>query len=432
MELERVIVDLDAVVVSLKDPEGAGALEAEWSASHAAVPDGPLDFLEEGFVRRACDEAGLPEEVVEQAVATAAQARASDALCALAWHGHYCVYRAPVSPRGAIAAWPSLAEVLGGKDNLFYLLVLLSGMPELQRRYAEHNVPACVARDTLFDIERWMRVHRAKHGAWGLAPDRLNWLRNHMRGELYQLGRLQFQFGAFAPGFQVFRHRSTGGVVALADAGLHFRADGQIDGAGGVVDPDGGWFSHLEEGDTEVRGFPILPEGVARHEELPLPRAAWDRVLAAGDPVLHLHIPAGSPMDFAACGESLQQALAFFPQHFPEKPFVAFACSSWLLDAQLEQMLPAQSNLVRFLQEMYLLPSRSGGGGTLERVFGASTIDPRTAPRDTTLRRAIADHLLAGGHLRGARCFLFPRDLDWGRQVYRRRQAVALADVGPS
>lgn len=425
-------MDLEVVVASLKGPEGAGALEAEWSASQAALPAGPLPFLQEDFVRSACAEAGLPAEVEEQAVATAAQARASDALRALAWHGHYCVYRAPVSPRAAIAAWPSLAEVFGGKDNLFYLLVLLSGMPELQRRYAEHEVPACVARDTLFDIERWMRVHQAKHGAWGLAPDRLNWLRNHMRGELYQLGRLQFQFGAFAPGFQVFRHRGTGSVIAFADAGLHFRADGQIDGAGGVVDPDGGWFSHLEADETEVRGFPILPQGVARHEALTLPRNAWERVLAAGDPVLHLHIPAGSPMEFAACGESLQQALAFFPRHFPEKPFVAFACSSWLLDSQLEQMLPAESNLVRFLREMYLLPSRSGGGGTLERVFGTSTIDPRTAPRDTTLRRAIADHLLAGGHLRGARCFLFPRDLDWGSQVYRRGQAVALADVSPA
>ncbi|HEV7214604.1 MAG TPA: hypothetical protein VGP33_05720, partial [Chloroflexota bacterium] len=102
-----------------------------------------------------------------------------------------------------------------------------------------------------------------------------------------------------------------------------------------------------------------------------------------------------------------------------------------LLDAQLEQMLPSSSNLVRFLREMYLLPARSSGASTLERVFGTSSIDPRTAPRDTTLRRAIADHLLAGGHLRGARCFLFPRDLDWGGQVYRQRLGATPADLSP-
>lgn len=429
--MERVSVEIEAVVAALQHPEGAAALEAEWAASQAILPAGSLAFLEEQAVRAACREAGLPEDVVEQAVATAATARASEALRAFAWHGHYCVYRAPVAPRAAIAAWPSLAEVFGTKDNLFYLLVLLSGMPELQRRYAEHGVPALVARDTLSDIERWMRVHRAKHGAWGLAPDRLNWLRNHMRGELYQVGRLQFQFGGFAPGFQAFRHRPTGSVIALAEAGLRFRADGQMDGAGGVVDPDGAWLSSLDVDETQVRGYPISPDGVAQHEAVTLRRAIWDLVLSPGDPVLHLHITAGSPMDFTACGESLQQALAFFPQHFPDRPFVAFACSSWLLDAQLEWMLPEQSNLVRFLREVYLLPSRSGPASTLERVFGTTTIDPRIAPRDTTLRRAIADHLLAGGHLRGARCFLFPGDLDWGSQVYRSRLALPLAAQVP-
>jgi hypothetical protein len=423
-------MELGAVLAALNITDGAEALEAEWSASQATLPAGPLPFLEPAFVRGACQDAGLPAEVVELACTTAPRVAASTALRALAWHCHYCVYCAPVSPRAAVAAWPSPAAALGEHETLFYLLILLSGLPDLQRLYQAHGVPSAVARDTLSDIERWLRVHHARHGTWGLAPDRLNWLRNHTRGQLFQLGRLQFQFGAFAPGFSVFRHRRTAHVIALADDGLRFRADGQLDGAGGVLDPESAWVSRLVVSDRAVTGSPITPDGTAQREEVRLARADWERALAPGDPVLHLHIPAGSPMDFDACGRSLQQALEFFPRHFPQHPFVAFACSSWLLDAQLERMLPPRSNLVRFLREMYLLPARSSGAGTLERVFGTPSIDPNTAPRDTSLRRAIADHLLAGGHLRGARCFLFPADLDWGGQVYRRRLAAPPADDG--
>jgi hypothetical protein len=422
-------MDLHAVIAALKITSEAEALEPDWTASLATLPVGPLAFLQPAFVRNAGEAAGLPAEIIDRACATAAKVAATDALRALAWHCHYCVYRAPHYPRAAIAAWPSLSAALGERDTLFYLLILLSGMPELQRLYREHGVPADVARATLFDIERWMHVHHERHGDWGLAPDRINWLRNHMRGELYQVGRLQFQFGAFAPGFPVFRHRRTDHVLALAGDGLRFRADGQLDGAGGVIDPDTAWIAHFDLGESDIRGVPISPFGAAQREEVRLSRADWQPALSPGDPVLHLHIPAGGPMDFDACGQSLQQALEFFSRHFPQQPFVAFACSSWLLDAQLEQMLPPASNLVRFLRETYLLPARSGGAGTLERVFGAASIDPHTAPRDTTLRRAIADHLLAGGHLRGARCFLFPRDLDWGSQVYRQRLIPTPADL---
>ncbi|MGI8914680.1 MAG: acyltransferase domain-containing protein, partial [Chloroflexota bacterium] len=212
MEAEQTGLELHTVLAGLQSAEGADALQTEWAASQATLPAGRLAFLEATFVRSACREAGLPAEVTDLTVATADLVAASKALSALAWHGHYCVYQAPVVPRAAIAAWPSLAA-LGARLDLFYLLVLLSGMPELRRLYQEHGISSAVARDTLLDIDRWLRVHRDRHGRWGLAPDRLNWLRNHMRGELYQLGRLQFQFGVFASGFQVFRQRSTKRVL---------------------------------------------------------------------------------------------------------------------------------------------------------------------------------------------------------------------------
>jgi hypothetical protein len=112
--------------------------------------------------------------------------------------------------------------------------------------------------------------------------------------------------------------------------------------------------------------------------------------------------------------------LRFFPAHFPELPFVAFACNSWLLDAQLENMLAPSSNLVRFLRQMYLVPVPSDEMEALEWVFDAVPADVARAPRCTTLRRAVLDRVSAGGHLCAGGGFLLPEDLEaWGWDVYR-------------
>jgi hypothetical protein len=247
----------------------------------------------------------------------------------------------------------------------------------------------------------------------------VRWLRHHVRGELYQLGRLQFAPAACVLAVRAFRHTGTGAVIALSEDGIRYRADGQCDGAGGVDDPTGAWIARLLIGTDEVIGNPILPTGAALRHQVRLPLADWRQALAPGDPVLDVHIPRGTPLDFAQCGASFHAACAFFPRHFPEESFTAFVCQSWLLDGQLEELLPSSANLVRFQQEMYLVPIPSDGTEALSWVFGDVPNDLQNAPRRTRLERAIVGHLQAGNHLRAGGCFLFPQDLRWGDQVYR-------------
>ena len=144
---------------------------------------------------------------------------------------------------------------------------------------------------------------------------------------------------------------------------------------------------------------------------------------APGDPVLHIHIPGGAPLDHRACGEAFQRAMEFFPRHYPEYRFAAFCCSSWLLNTWLAEVLPADSNLVRFQREFYLTPLEQWPQGMIDRVFDDTPVDPATAPRDTRLRRAIVEALERGEDLRGGGggMFLLPKDLNWGAEVYRRQ-----------
>lgn len=114
------------------------------------------------------------------------------------------------------------------------------------------------------------------------------------------------------------------------------------------------------------------------------------------------HIPETGPLTPAAVHASFAAAREFFPRHFPDLTAEAFHCSSWLLDPQLAQMLPAESNLVRFQRRWTLYGEGTDGpAGDEEAIF--FTFRQRNAelaslPRDTTLQCALLDRIEAGGH----------------------------------
>ena len=351
-------------------------------------------------MREACHDASLPPDVTAALRREAARAAADASLRDLATARRAALYETEPAPLAEVRAWPQLATAERPEADLLNLLVALSELPRMRAFYTAHAIPEEVYRQTLTDPLRWMEHYRERSewGAWGLSPRYLPWLRHHFRGEIFQLGRLQFEPGRASLGAVFYRHATDRRVIA-------FTQDG--------------W----EESSGTAAGTPISPQGRVADETLRLPLAEWERVLAPGDPVLNIHMPAGSPMDFDACGESFARALEFFPRHLPERSFVAFACSSWLLDPQLDGPMPPTSNIVRFQRQVYLLPSTSNGRSTIERVFGTEQIDVATAPRDTTLRRAVLGLIEAGGGPGSGKCALFPEELrrgGWGAEPYRR------------
>lgn len=410
------------VVSALRlDDDDQQTLSQEWDASQATWTGDEPFFLQPAYLAQACRLAALPEEAVRLSVAAAKTVAKKPALSALVWHFAHCLGSKDY-PRSAIAKWPSLDHVASEvRSEQYYLLAVLAALDRARDLYRQRRIPEDVVLANWADVDRWAAVYHDRHGTWGLTLGNLNWLTNHLRCEIFQLGRLQFQFNTFRCQVRAYRHRRSGTVLALSEEGLSYRSDGQRNGAGGVTETVGVWESKLELTDDAVVGHPILPIGRAVAEVHRLSRDEWEQILAPGDPVLQLHIPAGSRLGFEECGDSFRRSLAFFSRYFPEFKFVAWAGDSWLLDPQLEELLGPEANLVRFLREFYLLPIKSDGRDVLRRVFGDVPDDLTRAPRDTTLRRALIDHLLAGGRWRGAAAFIMCQDLDWGKQVYRRQ-----------
>jgi hypothetical protein len=87
--------------------------------------------------------------------------------------------------------FPVLPREFGEIRRYFYFFVLLAVRPYTLDFHRSIGIPEEVSRRTLVDIGRKMSVHRKNYGKGGI--DTPSWLTHHMRGQLYQLGRLQFE-----------------------------------------------------------------------------------------------------------------------------------------------------------------------------------------------------------------------------------------------
>jgi hypothetical protein len=411
------------VITPLELDEDLEELEIEWDDITATLPEDGVFFLRPDFIHQACQDCGFPEEVEQTAQAVAEHIAASPSLRELAWYLHACVFRAKNRGWQRLDLSAALEKGLPGRARMFYVLLVFSGLPAMKELHRQRGIPESVTQETLADLKLYLNadIDRVYRDELGFSPHMVFWFLHHLKGELYQLGRLQFQLGSFWYKARAYRRNSDGLVIALSEPGVRYRTDGQV--AEGEEEAET-WTATLEVNEDVVVGYPILPTSRAVPKQIALSAAEWRPALLPGDRVVHVHMPPGSPLAFDACGESFRRAAAFFPRYFPDFNYVGFACGSWLLNTWLEELIPPPSNIVRFQREVYLLPIGFHAPTMLMRIFGRVPDDLLQAPRNTKLRRAVLEAVEKGGglHHAGGACFLLPEDLDWGSQVYRRQQ----------
>ena len=67
-----------------------------------------------------------------------------------------------------------------------------------------------------------------------------------------------------------------------------------------------------------------------------------------------IHIPNGTNLSPASVDATLEEARVFFETYFPECVDFPYTCHSWLLDPLLKEMLPEDSNIIRFQERFDL------------------------------------------------------------------------------
>lgn len=381
-------------------------IQQDWDKSAQTLPKGPLTFLQAPFIQQSCDYIQMPEDLLKAFLHAVDQIHIHPALQRLFWHFHHRLFKADRAHRATVhevQSWPEMPEKLGHAGRMFYGLVFLSGLPHIQLFYEKKAIPESILKATLADLELWIRTYERKHEHPGF--NEKHWLIFHFSGNIFQLGRLQFQFSKLQPPMHIFQNKQTHEIRILADEGMVFRADGQFADADREKAP--GWTAHFQQHQESISGNPITPFGTAQQEKIQLPRDQWTEIAKGGTNVLAVHIPERGRMDHDACQASYQKARTFFAQYFPEWAFAGFTCHSWLLDPQLGQKLPTDSNIVQFQRDYYCLPHPSAHDAQIwDRIFGGRPQDLSKAPRATTLHHIILDHVTSGGTWRTTAGFL--------------------------
>ncbi len=415
-------MDLELLLHRLQEAEAIDGLREHWNESQACLPQGRPDFLDPD---RVCEQrafAGLDPALDRPLRSMAERVWASAELRTLAWHCRRLVFEHLDFPASRLQNLPRLQRTLGDSAGVFYFLIGLDAVPRTRAVHARRNVPERITRRCFSHFEESLALYAMHHaGRPGMNPGSLGWLRNHVKGDLFRLGRFEFMLKPFHGRLRAFRRRSDGTVLALAEDGVAFDAAGRI----ARHDAAPAWTARLQIERRGVTGCPISPKGHALNRTVFLPRSEWDPVLAPGDAILETHIPPGGGMTLERCRNSMAEALDFFPRTFPESPFVGFACYSWVLNPDLATIYRPSANPVLWQRELYLFPIPTGDREGLYFIFGENDPDPAAAPRDTSLRRALLDHLARGGRLIAGGMFFLTSDFPrFGQQPYTSSEPI--------
>lgn len=295
--------------------------------------------LSESAIRATLDDVHTPREVTDDVVAQWAAFRDDDDWVTLLASLVEWVDRCRDHIDTPIPIWDDLDGAgASGRFFYFYLFALCYGETvEFLRR---GGCPSDVLDSTMTIVARHVQIHQRKWGSVGF--DAGWWLLPVLRGEMVQIGSLQF-------------HRVNLGV--------------------GNLSPEP-WYSP-EESEALGVGF------------------------RRGDPSVGIHIPyatALGPHDVDLTFERAREVLGVL---WPVDQRRLATCQSWLLDAQVADFLDPQSNVMQFQRRFTLLDAwYDNDEETIGFVFQQPGVSRRDLPRETSLQRGILDLLERGGHWR--------------------------------
>ena len=118
--------------------------------------------------------------------------------------------------------------------------------------------------------------------------------------------------------------------------------------------------------------------------------------IAAGEMLLNVHIPQGSPADPAACEEAFRLARAMFPEYH------YFHCESWMLYPGLAAVMKETANTILFQKRFLIYETEEEERDAEKRIFQKVMDNPEDYPADTPFRQRVRTWLIQGHKLGNA------------------------------
>ena len=290
-------------------------------------------------------------------------------------------------------------------DDFFGLLVHLSGISVVERRYASRGIPLTYMRASYNSVRIWVNSFHEFHGRWGHDREKPRMVYiAHLR--IIRIGRLEFETNWFYGKILVLRDRQTGAVTAVSEGGIPVNADGHISGTNDQWAADQ-WYTFFDETEAAYIGHAVV-NGRINTEVSHWEKARWQAIARRGQNSLNIHIPRDGRLQTEEILQSIQQAREFYRSYFPEREFRIFECHSWLFDPMFPQMLGEASGIVRFQKLFYRFPEESSDLGVMVSVFTEAPFTLECWQPTTSLQRKIIDYYRNGGRMYGAGGFILP------------------------
>ncbi len=346
-----------------------------------------------------CVQAGLSEEISGVLWQAMCDVRSSAPLSRLLAHARWCFFEH--QPAQDPTSWPMLPAETGDAGRLFYAAVMMAELPRTIGRHRQRGIPPEITAYTFSDLELWLRHYHAQNGAWGFNEH--GWLIKHLRGELFALGRLQFELCDNPLPFHAWQNIRDNRVILFAAADFAVRADGLFASADSGAAQDV-FVTRYVQDHQQVTGHPVNERGEIQSSPLTLPFAQWRNVINPGDPSLGVHIPARGELAPRECEDSFARARDFFPRYFADRPIRGLWIESWLMDPQLADYLPAAGNIVQFQKFFFPTPFPHANDLQMrQRIFGVDQFKPvDELPGATRLQQIFVRHVRAGKSWRAA------------------------------
>ncbi len=282
--------------------------------------------------------------------------------------------------------------------DFYCLFATIPTIPQTVANLQKRGLPADVIADTMAEYDFCVQICENSLGRPAFEFGRLWWIQRVIHSQLVHIDRFKYDLpGRYSKGIRIYEN-ANGEQIVLAD-GMELHRSGAMLGTAGLEDTDGSFTADITETETTVEGHSIV-NGFVQQEKIRLDKKEWKLIFSPTDNVLGIHIPPGGGFDKETMDKSFDRAKELFRKCYPDHPFKAFHCRTWLLAPQLQNILKPDSNILAFQNRFIRYPYRSNGKECMSFLFNLLTNDPENLndlPENTSLQRAVKAIYLNGG-----------------------------------
>lgn len=223
-------------------------------------------------------------------------------------------------------------------------------------------------------------------------------LYGYSRPFMLTVGRLNYEIVAFKDFCEVWEGEGKRVVLALPTGKY---------GPDRLRNDEGGTAPVYEQSGTLLSAHTFDPDGCLSKEPITLDTVKYTRILAPGDKVVTVHIPAGGALGGDVVSASLSAAQKIFRAYFADFDLRGFVCHSWLIDPQLTNIFGENSNTVAFAGRFEnVICAGEDKNALYEHIFRVPTCPVEALRPENRFQREILAHIQSGKKIRAGYGFL--------------------------